>query len=346
MNDLDQHIRRELDRVIGAAPPPVPVETILTRGGPPTGRRPRPSRPLALAVPALAAIAAVLAVVLIAGDERGAGPAVDVEATEPVEGAAVGRPVTNEPPETTVVVVQAGRWLGETVPDLAVQLPDVTERELWAALAERDPRPPFAPRVADLADIDVPGLTGSQLPWEGLLAAGTHSIDAGSDAADVVAELYGELERMAADFGYDRSVERLGLSPYEVVIIASLVETADPVDDDDRARIARVLHNRLAEGLPIGIDAAYRYAAQDRELEITAAVLEAPGPYALRTTPGLPPTPIATPSRASLRAAVEPTPGPWLFYVVGDDDGGYRFSTTLDEFQADVAAARDRGLLD
>ncbi len=158
--------------------------------------------------------------------------------------------------------------------------------------------------------------------------------------------MHDEFVRITTDVGYRQVPETLGLSPYEVVVLASLVEAAGPSNDGDRAKIAMVIHNRLAAGVPLGLDSAYLYAAQDRDLEITRSLLETPGPYGLRQGPGLSPTPIAAPSEASLRATIAPTSGPWLYYNLGDDQGNYYFATTLVEHNANVAEARENGLLD
>lgn len=345
MNDVDRRIRSDLDRAVSTAPPPVSVETILSRGRSEAGPHLRPYRLWAVSLAALVAVAATLAVAVMASDDPGPGVGVDVEATE------TPQPDTAQPPSSIAaaeveVTVRNGLWLSETIPDIAIQVPSISENELWAALEVESPRAPFTSPISALADVDVPGLSGRQLRWEGLLAPGTYSIDAGSTAADVIEDLHDGFLRATSDLAYDQAPEQLGLSPYELVIVASLVETADPANADDRAKIATVIHNRLAQGLPVGLDSAYLYGAQDRDLTFTPALLETPGPYAIRTNPGLPPTPIATPSRASLRAAIEPTPGPWLFYVIGDKEGNYYFAATLAEHNANVAVARENGTHD
>ena len=67
-------------------------------------------------------------------------------------------------------------------------------------------------------------------------------------------------------------------------------------------------------------------------------------PYNTYRVPGLPPTPIATPSEAALAAAMNPTPGTWLYFVVVSPDGSEAFSTTFAEQQANIALAHQRGL--
>ena len=140
--------------------------------------------------------------------------------------------------------------------------------------------------------------------------------------------------------------------------MASIVE-AEARTDQDRPRIARVIYNRIEEGLPLDIDAICVYGSGDRETELTAELLGDydaffdPG-FACRTRIGLPSTPIGTPGEASLAAAIDPTPKPidddgseieWLFYVPLDREGNYFFTDDLEEFVEQKRRAVDEGLL-
>ena len=87
------------------------------------------------------------------------------------------------------------------------------------------------------------------------------------------------------------------------------------------------------------------YALQRRGGSLTRSDLAVDSPYNTRTNFGLPPTPIGLPGRASLEAAINPEPGPWLYYVLADEQGHHAFSETDAQFQRDVAAARRNGLI-
>ncbi len=351
MSDLDFHVRSTLERTVTAAPPPVPVETIVARATTWVEPSRRPKRRLAFALPVLAAAGAFLAVLAWPTGDGATGPAVGVEATNADPDADFDtRPETATSVAETVAVatvsVDDGQWLSEIIPTFAQQLPNVSVEELWAALDRNEPDQPFAPIDAELESADVPGLTESRLRWEGLLLPTTYSVKADASADEVIVQMHEEFVRTATELGYQDGAEMFDLSPYELVVVASLVESADAVNDGDRARVARVIHNRLAQDLPLGLDPVHVYAAQDRELELTSELFVTPGPYAVRLSPGLPPTPVAAPSAASLRAAINPEPGSWIFYVVADEQGRYAFSTTSDEFRNDVDSAFESGLID
>lgn len=345
MNDVDLHIRSAVDKTVSTAPPPVPVESILSRHELAAEPVTQPERWRALILAVSAAVVVILLVAMMLSGEGRREALVDVEAvdatdTDDAEPDVLDRPVVLE------FTAREGLWLSETVPQIADQLPEVEASQLWAALDASEPLPPFAPSSSDIVSLEIPGLSQSQLRWEGLLSPATYAFDADVNAVQVIKRMHDEFIGVATDLGYRQAPEAVGLSPYEVVVVASLIETADASNDGDRAKIARVIYNRLAADLPLGLDSAYLYAAQDRHLEFTPSLLETPGPYGLRQGPGLPPTPISTPSRASLSAAIDPATGPWLFYNPADNQGNYYFATTLAQHNANVAAAHEGGLLD
>ena len=133
--------------------------------------------------------------------------------------------------------------------------------------------------------------------------------------------------------------------------------------DEDRAKIARVIYNRLFIGMNLQIDATLLLRAATATSPQSRTVVEFPGPYNSYLNPGLPPTPIANPGRASIRAALNPAPNPppgdpvcqvlpdptqnciYLFYVLANEEGGHAFAVTGEQHEANVAAARAAGLL-
>jgi UPF0755 protein len=129
----------------------------------------------------------------------------------------------------------------------------------------------------------------------------------------------------------------LGMTPYQIVIIASMIEKEAKLDSD-RPKIAAVIYNRLAKGMILGIDATVGYIDPDPSNGLTSADLAINSPYNTRLNPGLPPTPIASPGEASLLAALEPAQVPYLYYVACGTNGGSRFSTNYSQFLRDKAA--------
>src|SRR3712207_1769797 len=138
---------------------------------------------------------------------------------------------------------------------------------------------------------------------------------------------------------------RRNLTPYDVVIIASMVEREAQLDRE-RPLIAAVIHNRLREGIPLGIDATIRYVTRNWSRPLRRSELGVDSPYNTRTNPGLPPGPIGSPGLASIRAAARPANVDYLFYVVKPGgNGAHAFSSTEADFRRDVArynAARER----
>ena len=133
---------------------------------------------------------------------------------------------------------------------------------------------------------------------------------------------------------------KLGLTPNEAVILASLVEE-EAKRADERRPIAAVFLNRLKRGMPLQSDPTVLYEREGSDRTITRADLHRPTPYNTYTIPGLPPTPIANPGRAALEAAVDPAPVEHLYFVARGD-GSHEFSTTLAEHNAAVARYRRR----
>lgn len=205
---------------------------------------------------------------------------------------------------------------------------------------------------------------------EGLLFPDTYQISNGESEAQVVERMIGLMERVAnqeADQG-DILIasEQLGQSPYGILIIASMIEEEAKLAQD-RPKIARVIYNRLALGMPLEIDAAVRYgtrqAGRDPDEIPFDEQRETQGPYNTYLNVGLPATPITNPGRASIHAALNPAPNPsvgdplcrdlpddvecqYLWYVLADEEGGHAYAVTPEQHQANVAAADAAGLLD
>jgi UPF0755 protein len=134
------------------------------------------------------------------------------------------------------------------------------------------------------------------------------------------------------------------LTPYEVVVVASMIEAEAKVPEE-KPMMARVIYNRLGLGMSLGIDATVIYALGERTDQLTRSDLEVESPFNTRRYPGLPPTPIGSPGRASLEAALNPAEGEWLYYVLTDEDGRHYFTEDYDDFLRAQEESRDKGLL-
>lgn len=178
-------------------------------------------------------------------------------------------------------------------------------------------------------------------PAEGQLFADTYFFDSQTSAEQLAALMVDRLDAVLTELGYDEAPRRVGLTPYEALIVASMIEREAQLPED-RAKVARVIYNRLARGWSLGLDATVVYAVGTQEL--TAELLAVNSPYNTRVLVGLPPTPIAAPGRASLEAALNPQDGPWMFFVLTSPDGTLSFSETDEEFQRDKAVCQELGL--
>jgi uncharacterized YceG family protein len=124
------------------------------------------------------------------------------------------------------------------------------------------------------------------------------------------------------------------LTPYDVLVIASLIE-GEAVIDSDRPKIAAVIYNRLHLQMTLGIDAALRYALHIPGTEsIHESQLQNPTPYNLRLHAGLPPTPIGNPGLSSLKAAAHPAKVDYLYYVAEPDKRHHFFTASAAAFNA------------
>ena len=186
---------------------------------------------------------------------------------------------------------------------------------------------------------------------EGMLFPATYDIAADdlSDEQGFLLRLSDEFDRrfsrLLEDPGTHPDIDELGLVPYDVIVVASLIEE-EALIGEDRAKIARVIYNRLNEGMRLDIDATACYAAQKPCAELTLEDLRSDSPWNTRVVSGLPPTPISAPGEASLLAALQPVDGDWLFYVRTDEGGirgAHHFHHTLEEHETYVAVCRDLG---
>jgi UPF0755 protein len=127
------------------------------------------------------------------------------------------------------------------------------------------------------------------------------------------------------------------LTPYDVLIVASIVEKESATAHDDPL-VASVIYNRLKDGMPLGMDSTTRYEFNDYTKPLTASQLATPSPYNTRVNRGLPPTPISNPGLTAIEAAARPARTGYLYFVVKPcGNGSSVFSSSYDQFLADSA---------
>jgi UPF0755 protein len=155
-------------------------------------------------------------------------------------------------------------------------------------------------------------------------------------AVSLVHDMLNEFRTGVADLPW-KNAKQLGMTPYRIVVIASMIERETGLDGD-RPKVAEVIYNRLHDNVALGIDATLLYDdPTPGDHTLTAKDLQSDSPYNTRVHKGLPPTPIASPSLASIQAALQPAHGNYLYYVKCDRDGAgkSRFASTYDEFLHD-----------
>ena len=245
---------------------------------------------------------------------------------------------------------------GFTVQQIAARLDrdmeTMTEADFMAAAA--DPSLVATFRRPDMSSL------------EGLLFPDTYQVSNGESEAQVIQRMLVQMERVGNQEDIVTKGQKFMQDPYGILTIASLIER-EAKTDEDRPKIARVIYNRLARGMPLEIDASVRYGTLQAGLdpdEVPFSVqADTPGFWNTYQNAGLPPTPIANPGRESIRAALNPAPNPsvgdplcldlpedvtceYIYYVLANEEGGHAFAVTGEQHNANVNAARAAGLLD
>ncbi len=180
---------------------------------------------------------------------------------------------------------------------------------------------------------------------EGLLFPDTYSVSdlELSNEVALIQKMVNRFDMVLDDVGYGEAMAKIGLTPYQVVTVASMVE-AEARIPEDRPKIARVIYNRINNDMRLDIDATVLFAIGEHKSQLTSQDLQIDSPYNTRRFKGLPPTPIAAPGRAALEAALNPADGDWLYYVLVDRSGKHFFTDDFDEFNRQAALAREQGV--
>lgn len=209
-------------------------------------------------------------------------------------------------------------------------------RELLAALHANDAL------EATMTDEDWPGLladlgAATSHP-EGLFLPETYRFPRATTDRDLLGQAYELMQEVLAEEWLERSEDSPVQTPYEALILASIVEK-ETARADERARIAGVFARRLENNMRLQTDPTVIYGiGADFNGNLTRADLRTDTPYNTYTRGGLPPTPIAMPGRDAIHAVLHPAAGEELYFVAtGLGDGSHKFSVTKAEHDAAVA---------
>jgi UPF0755 protein len=228
--------------------------------------------------------------------------------------------------------VPPGLWIGEVAKRVQAQMPGLSAAKFLAVARSGAVRSKYAPS----------GIAGVE-SLEGLLFPDTYRFTKHDREVNVIRTMVARFDQVADSIGLDR-VRVPGLTPYQVVVVASMVQEEAGIDRD-RPLIASVILNRLRDRMMLQIDATVLYALQVRKPSNTETDRATDSPYNTYVHTGLPPTPIGSVAKVSLVAALHPATTDYLYYVLGGLDGHHVFAATYAQHLKNVDAARKAGLL-
>jgi UPF0755 protein len=199
-----------------------------------------------------------------------------------------------------------------------------SERQVDPRISARSYLAATRPRV-------IPGFGSKPRPLEGFLFPATYNFTARSTSKQLVAAQLKAFrqEWSQLDLRYARSKN---LTPYDILVIASMIEK-ETIAPDERRLVAAVIYNRLHAHMPLGIDATLRYGLHIPPTKsILESQLQSDNPYNTRKLLGLPPTPIANPGLASLQAATHPASVDYVYFVRKPDKIHHFFTASYRAF--------------
>ncbi|BBZ07466.1 aminodeoxychorismate lyase [Mycolicibacterium doricum] len=179
---------------------------------------------------------------------------------------------------------------------------------------------------------------------EGLIAPGSWNIDPSAAPQETLATLIRSSASQYAHSGLLETATAMNLSPYQVLTVASLVQRESK--PEDFAKVARVIYNRLAENRTLEFDSTVNYPLDRIEVATTDGDRGQLTPWNTYVQPGLPATPICSPSKPALLAAEQPAEGDWLYFVTIDLQGTTLFTRDYNEHLTNIELAQRNGVLD
>lgn len=171
---------------------------------------------------------------------------------------------------------------------------------------------------------------------EGYMYPSTYDLTPNANVEDIIKQMVGHFRKVWKP-EWTAVAKAKGLTPHQVITIASLIETESRVPAE-RAVVASVINNRLSKGIPLGIDQTNVYIAKMLgrwDGTIHKSDLDVESPYNTRKRAGLPPGPIASVTESSIEAALNPATTDYIFYVldVQKNDGSHLFFASAADFE-------------
>ncbi len=191
------------------------------------------------------------------------------------------------------------------------------------------PKAKFTEAIKNAEELGLPKWANGNA--EGFLFPATYEFPPKASAKDMIQTMIGRWNEAATTLNFTSMAKKTGYSPYEVMVIASLVQAEG--HPDDYGKVSRVIYNRLAAGMPLQLDATVNYTLKKSDINLSPDQIATDSPYNTYVYPGLPPTPINQPGEAAMAAALEPDEGDWLYFVaVNPDTGETKFTADYNEF--------------
>ncbi|HVQ90901.1 MAG TPA: endolytic transglycosylase MltG [Mycobacteriales bacterium] len=177
---------------------------------------------------------------------------------------------------------------------------------------------------------------------EGFLFPATYELDPGTSAVKVLQTMVATYKQRVDDTGLSAAAGALGINPYQLLTVASLVE--EEAITVDFTKVARVVYNRVQRGQRLELDSTINYALHRNRVKVSLQDTQISSPYNTYRRTGLPPTPICNPGVVAIQAALHPAAGNWLYFVKINKSGQSYFTPDYQDFLAHKAQAQSSGV--
>lgn len=227
--------------------------------------------------------------------------------------------------EASVTVPEGARV--DQVVDIVSSKTEITAKDLQAVLDDPD--------AIGLPDV-------AQGNPEGYLFPATYPIEPGTTAEALLSQMVDKTVAVEKDLDIDARAQALGYTAEEMLTVASILEY-EANNDEDYAKVARVLYNRLDDGMPLQLDSTVSYVSGRKgDVFTTPEERDAESAYNTYANTGLPPGPIGSPGKKTIEAALNPADGDWLYFVaVNLETGETVFSETFAQHNVAVAQLQE-----
>lgn len=217
-----------------------------------------------------------------------------------------------------------------------------TAEDLWQVARTADPA---TLGVVDWAIEEIRAAPQADDRLEGMIAPGDYDIKPGSTPLEALRSVIRDSSTVWTNSTIRSDAEALGITPYQAVVVASLVQAEGKTSD--MRKVARVVYNRLADDMKLQFDSTINYGLGHAQLALTRAEIDdTSNVYNTYQIVGLPPTPIGSPGPEAVDAMLDPAKGKWLFFVKVDAEGNSCFSQTNAQHEECIAQAVANGVID